>query len=107
MKYRDTMLCSGYSHELKPCKYIRSCDLCTGLFFDTYGNERYVCGIGAMSFKCKRDNPNWKPLTRQQFIELYNKMPIGERGGNIKELLEGAIIDGIVEDSRNENCGNE
>lgn len=30
MEYQNTMLCSGYSHELKPCEHIVNCDLCTG-----------------------------------------------------------------------------
>lgn len=79
-----------------------NCDLCTGPFIDTNGNERYVCGRGVAEFKCKRDNPHWKPLTRQQFVELYNKMSVGEREGNIEDLLERAIIDGIVEDKKDE-----
>ena len=102
MEYLSTMLCSGYSHEPKPCEHIMNCDLCTGPFIDTNGNERYVCGRGVAEFKCKRDNPHWKPLTRQQFVELYNKMSVGEREGNIEVLLERAIIDGIVEDKKDE-----
>jgi hypothetical protein len=74
MEYQNTMLCSGYSHELKPCEHIVNTD-----------------------FKCKRDNPNWKPLTKQQFIELYKQMP-DRTNISIGELLEGAIIDGLVED---------
>ena len=96
MEYQNTMLCSGYSHELKPCEHIKNCDLCTGLSADAYGNERYVCGRGVADFKCKRDKPNWKPLTKQQFIELYKQMP-DRTNISIGELLEGAIIDGIVE----------
>lgn len=96
MKYRDTMLCSGYSHESKPCEYIMHCDLCTGPFIDINGNEQYICGPGVAEFKCKRDNPHWKPLTRQQFVELYKQM-LGRTNVSIGELLEKAIIDGIVE----------
>ena len=95
MEYLSTMLCSGYSHELKPCKHIMKCDLCTGPFVDTNGNEQYVCGPGVVEFKCKRDNPNWKPLTKQQFIELYKQLP-DRTNISIGELLERAIIDGIV-----------
>lgn len=83
-----------------------NCDLCTGPSVDIYGNERYVCGRGVTDFKCKRDNPNWKPLTKQQFIELYKQMP-DRTNISIGELLEGAIIDGIVEDSKDENIRNE
>lgn len=96
MKYTDTKICSGHSHELKPCEHIMKCDLCTGPFVDTNGNEQYVCGRGVADFRCKRDNPNWKPLTRQQFIELYKQMANRTNIG-IGELLERAIIDGIVE----------
>lgn len=102
MKYTDTKICSGYSYEPKPCEHIMNCDLCTGLFVDTNGNERYVCGPGVTDFRCKRDNPHWKPLTKQQFIELYKQMPDRTNIG-IGELLERAIIDGIVEDNSNEN----
>lgn len=85
-----------YSNEPKPCEHIMKCDLCTGPFVDTNGNERYVCGPGVTDFKCKRDNPNWKPLTKQQFIELYKQMP-DRTDISIGELLEKAIIDGIME----------
>lgn len=101
MEYLSIMLCSGYSHEPKPCKYIMNCDLCTGPFIDTNGNERYVCGPGVADFRCKRDNPHWKPLTRQQFIELYNKVTAG-KGTNVERALEGAIFDGVVEDREDE-----
>lgn len=96
MKYRDTMLCNGYSKEMKPCEHITNCDLCTGPFIDTNGNERYICGLRALDFKCKRDNPHWKPLTKQQFIELYKQMS-DKTNISIGELLKKAIIDGIVE----------
>lgn len=99
MEYQNTMLCCGYSGELKPCKDIKDCDLCVGPYIDANGNEKYVCGFGAETFKCKRDNLNWKSLTKQQFIELYSKMP-GKTDISVKELLERAIIDGIVEDSK-------
>lgn len=101
MKYQNTMLCSGYSHKLKPCEHIINCDLCTGPSVDTNGNERYVCGRGVADFRCKRDNPHWKPLTRQQFIELYNKVTDG-KGTNIERALEGAIFDGVVENGKDE-----
>lgn len=38
-------------------------------------------------------------MTKQQFIELHNKMLICGRGRSIEELLEKAIMDGIVEDN--------
>lgn len=101
MEYQNTMLCNGYSHKLKPCEHIMNCDLCTGISIDANGNERYVCSLGAAEFKCKRDNPGWKPLTKRQFIELYSKIP-NKTDISVGELLEKAIIDGIVEDSKDE-----
>lgn len=98
MEYQNTMLCRGYSHKLKPCEHIMDCDLCIGPNVDTYGNERYVCGPGAADFKCKRDNANWKPLTKEQFIDLYKKMP-NKTNMSISKLLERAIVEGIVEDN--------
>lgn len=74
-----------------------NCDLCIGTSIDANGNEEYVCGLGVADFGCKRDNPNWKPLTKQQFIKLYKQMP-GRTNISIGELLEKAIIDGIVEE---------
>lgn len=56
MEYQNTMLCCGYSGELKPCKDIKGCDLCVGPDIDANGNEIYVCGLGTDTFKCKRDN---------------------------------------------------
>lgn len=99
MKYQNTILCSGYRHEPKPCEHIMDCDLRISPFVDTHGNERYVCGRGVLNFKCKRDNPNWKPLTKKQLIELYKQMP-NKTDVSIKELLERAIIEGIVEDKK-------
>lgn len=99
MKNQSTMLCSGYSHKLKPCEHIMNCEICTGISVDINGNERYVCSPEAVEFKCKRDNPHWKPLTKQQLIELYKQMPNRTNISN-GELLERAIIDGIVEDKK-------
>ena len=75
MKYSNTRLCKGYSQEYEPCKLIDSCDLCAGFHIDDNGNECYIVGRGCNAMKCKRDNPNYKPLTKQQFIEFYKQMP--------------------------------
>lgn len=82
------------------------CDLCIGPLVDINGNKQYICGPGVADFRCKRDNPHWKPLTRQQFIKLYKQMP-GRTNVSIGELLRKAIFDGIVEDNSNENIRNE
>lgn len=97
MEYQGEMLCSGYSHKMKPCDRIKECDLCVGLNVDANGNEMYICGLGVADFKCKRDNPGCKPLTKEQFIELYKQMP-NKTDVSVGELLEKAIIDGIVKE---------
>ena len=91
------MLCRVYSKEIKPCEYIKDCDLCMMYKVDDNGNEIYGCGIGVSDFKCKRDNPYWRPLTKIEFIELYKRMT-GRTNISIGELLERAIIDGIVKE---------
>ena len=51
MEYQGEMLCSGYSHKMKPCDRIKECDLCVGLNVDANGNEMYICGLGVADFK--------------------------------------------------------
>ena len=97
MNYHNQMLCNGYSKESKPCEHINKCDLCMMLRNDEQGNEIYGCGMGVPDFQCKRDNPHWKPLTKQEFIELYKRMT-GRTNISLGELLERAIIDGIVKE---------
>ena len=97
MIYQNQMLCRGYSKDSKPCEHISKCDLCMMLGNDEYGNEIYGCGMGVPDFQCKKDNTYWKPLTKQEFIELYKRMT-GRTNISIGELLERAIIDGIVKE---------
>lgn len=96
MKYLYTTLCNGYLNKPEPCKYIDSCDLCIGFKLDEDGNEHYIIGRGCNAMKCKRDNPNYKPLTKSQFIEIYRQMP-NCTNISLGELLERARIDGMVE----------
>lgn len=59
MEYQNTMLCSGYSHELKPCEHIMNCDLCTGSSVDTNGNETVLdncMGSGSTGVACVNTN---------------------------------------------------
>lgn len=98
MRYEFTRLCSGYSNKPEPCKYIDSCDLCIGFQLTEDCSERYIIGRGCNGMKCKRDNPNYKPLTKEQFIEIYKKMP-DRTNISLGELLECARIDGMVDNS--------
>lgn len=96
-KYRSTMLCCGDCGEYKPCEHINDCKMCIMSYCDEDCNKKYVIGLGQNSLLCKRDHPDFKPLTKKQFFEFYNKLPLHERT-NISTglLLEQAIIDGIV-----------
>lgn len=97
MNYSNTSFCSGYLRKPKPCKHIDSCELCIGFHTDDNGNEHYMIGRGCNAMKCKRDNPDYKPMTKQQFIELYKQMP-NRTNISLGELLEQSIIDGMVEE---------
>ena len=97
MEYSYTRLCSGYSNKPEPCKYIDGCDLCIGASLDENGNEHYIIGRGCNGMKCKRDNPNFKPMKKSQFIEMYKEMP-SRTNISLGELLEYARITGMVEE---------
>lgn len=96
MGYLCTRLCSGYSNKPEPCEYIDSCKLNIGFQLDEDCNEHYIIGRGCNPMKCKRDNPDCKPMTESQFIEIYkdikNKMDI-----SLEELMEHARNIGMVE----------
>lgn len=87
--------CSGLNKDLKPCPYIDECDLC--IWYSSTESEDYFIGLGQNAFKCKRDNPDYKPMTKKQFIEIYKKMP-NKTNISLGELLECARIDGMVEE---------
>lgn len=77
---------------LKDCKeHLVDCTTCSDKF------KHYINGIG---HTCKVDAK--KTLTKQQFIELYKQMP-NKTNISISELLERAIIDGLVEVEENDN----
>lgn len=96
MEYSNTRLCSGYLNKPKPCEHFESCDMKIGFQWDENGNEHYIIGRGCNAMSCKRDNPNYKPLTKAQFIEVYKKMP-NRTNISLYELLECARINGMVE----------
>lgn len=97
MEYKHMMICSGMNKEFKPCEFIDKCDLCMNSGFDYENdNEHYIVMLGALDLKCKRDNPDFKPLTRHEFFEIYKKMK-NRTSISITELLESAIAMGVVE----------
>ena len=73
------------------CEFFKDCEEnlleCTNLLDE---NKHYISGTG---YICKIDI--LKPLTKKQFIELYKQMP-NKTDISIGELLEKAIIDGLV-----------
>lgn len=98
MEYFCQRLCLGYSKEKKPCEYIDKCKLCVGFTIDENSNEIYMCGIGVSDFKCRRDNPNFKPMTKEQFLKMYKEIPVYKRSGiGLSDFLEMAIATGLVE----------
>lgn len=98
MEYFCQRLCNGYSKEKKPCEYIDKCDLCIGFLIDENSNEVYMCGMGVADFKCKRDNPNFKPKTKADFLKAYKEIPIYRRKiAGLSTILENAIATGLVE----------
>lgn len=98
MEYFCQRLCSGYSKEKKPCPHIDDCDLCIGFSIDENSNEVYMCGMGVADFKCKRDNPNFKPATKSDFLKAYKEIPICRRKiAGLSTILESAIATGLVE----------
>lgn len=80
------------------CGYFEECK--ENLIECTIGLDTYRHYIPVMGHVCKVDMP--KPMTKQQFIQLYKQMP-NKTNIRVGELLEKAIIDGIVEDNNNEN----
>lgn len=97
MEHSYARLCRGYSSKYEPCEYIDSCDLCIGFSPDEKENENHIIGRGCNTAQCKRDNPNYKPMTKQQFIEIYKQMS-NRTNISLGELLDQAMIDGMVEE---------
>lgn len=95
--YKPTKLCFGACGEFKPCDNMTYCKMHIFLFVDENDNERHLIPFGYNSLRCKRDNPNFKPLTVHEFIELYKMLPLHKRTVmSIAVLLEHMIIDGTV-----------
>mgnify|MGYP001864006305 CR=1 FL=1 len=96
VEYKHMRLCHGMKKEFAPCEFIDKCDLCINSWFDyDNDNEHYIIMMGALDLKCKRDNPNFKPLTRHEFFEIYKKMK-NRTSISVTELLESAIDIGAV-----------
>lgn len=98
MEYLGQKLCKGYLLEQKKCEYIDNCELCQFLLTDDNNNEIYGCGLGVPDYKCKRDNPNFKPMKKDEFLKIYKEIPIYMRSGTgLNDILEMAKIMGLVE----------
>ena len=89
--------CKGASHELRPCPYIDECNLCIW-YNEPDTVQNYCIGLGGNPLKCKRDNPNFKLMTKKQFMEIYKQMSGRTNNLSLMELYEQAKIDGMVED---------
>lgn len=108
-KKNDTELdceCKDFE-EYKPRKYIEEytmCDKCK--YFKECKEYLIECNTKLDNFNhyingrghfCKNDAQ--KPLTKQEFIELYNEMADKEIA-SFEEMLEMAISSGFVEDEK-------
>lgn len=87
--------CFGDSNDLRPCQYIDDCELCVNNTHAVYDCEVYVIGRGCSRLKCKRDNPDFKGLTKQQVFEMYKRLQKIEPV-SITEILDFARIEGIL-----------
>lgn len=96
-KYKKEKYVEKYT-KCDKCGYFEECK--ENLIECTIGLDTYRHYIPVMGHVCKVDMP--KPMTKQQFIQLYKQMP-NKTNIRVGELLEKAIIDGIVEDNNNEN----
>lgn len=97
LKYKSTMLCKGDCYKYKSCEHINNCTMCIVNCTDEDCNEKYVISFGQNNMLCKRDHPNFKPMTKKQFFEFYKMLPLYERvNTSIGLLLEQAIIDETV-----------
>ena len=88
-----TRKCVGHSGAVKECEFIDSCDLCR-VVTNVDNDEVYIFGIGSPSFRCKRDNPNFKPMTKEDFLKIGKFMPDGDF--SVEELIAYGISMGLV-----------
>ena len=90
-----TRKCVGYLKEVKECEFIDSCDLCR-VVTNVDNDEVYIFGIGSPSFRCKRDNPNFKPMTKEEVLKVGKFIPDGNF--SVDELIAYGISIGLVEE---------
>lgn len=93
------MLCYGYSREPKPmtdaCK---SCNLCKIDVTMSYHDEKVQCvSIGQLVESCIRDNPNFRPMKKQEFLAGWHEIPIYQRNTGLLETYLIGKSRGIVE----------
>lgn len=74
-KIYDIKNCMGASHDSKQCPYMNECDL-----KDWYSDSSVKVIVYRIKdlknpMECKRDNPNFKPMSKKQFMEIYKQMP--------------------------------
>ncbi len=91
-------VCYGYNHEFATCKYIYTCDLIINASLSGDSRESYIIGRGVTPEKCKRDNPNFRPMTKREFIEAYKRIPRRTTDVSLKDLWESLRMEGLVED---------
>lgn len=93
------MLCYGYSRKPKPmtdaCK---SCNLRKIIVTTSYSDEEVqFVSIGQLVESCSRDNPNFKPMKKQEFLVEWHKIPIFQRNTGLLDAYLIGKSRGIVE----------
>ena len=70
--------CYGACNEDKPCE--EKCNLSLVEYASEYSEHiSFIIGIGEHPSKCKRDNPNFKVMNKQELLSMYHKIPIYKR----------------------------
>lgn len=71
--YKNTKLCKGGGVYYLPCEHIENCNVCINYALDKrQGNNNELHRIFDMPYiLCKRDFPNFKPISKEKFKELY------------------------------------
>lgn len=90
-------LCYGYNHKLLPCEHIDTCDMIININRPGDDCEEYIIGLGRTSEKCKRDNPNFRPMTKHEFIEAYKRLSGRTMDVSLQILWDTLRVKGLVE----------
>ena len=86
------MLCYGNIGKPKEMTdACESCNLCMVDITSVFDEEKVQCTApGEPTIKCKRDNPNFTPMTKKEFLSVWHKIPIYKR--KYQGLLDAYLL---------------